>query len=843
MRWLLCMIVVVSALAGNKQLRAQATDVLLFESFDDVVAPELPGGWSGTPSAWETSTAAASPSGGNNVMSRGSIAGELRTPPLNLSDVSSATIRFVARRTSSFDMLNLTLTASVDGGSTFDVVIIAPGDALPEATSTYQQISAVLPSTLLGREEVLLRFEALGNSSSTANSRLDDVQVTAERPVSISPVQLSFTAAPGQTATSTFVATNFSGDLLELSAPTVTSGPFSVQPSGEVVLSDGSAQEYVVSFAPIADGDYGATLSIVHAHGTGVVQLTGTTMGGRLGFLAPSSVATEGAAVDVVLSLDFTNVFGLHGVQFEAVWDDPALLLEGISRGTSIGDAGAWTLSHESAGQSVRSVLLANGLQNLAPGRYDSLLILQFLLPDEDEASGDSVQLTLTNVIGALAVPEGRDANLTANPARHTVYIGEREAFLVPEPTELVLPDVQVGDSVSGVLSVANPGGNAPLVIQSVASTNALVRVSPDSATVEPDSAFLFTVTFTPSFEHFGVQHAVLRFVHTSTSGGADSVSVTARGVGGRGDADADGHVDAVDVVQVLDFVLERGTPEDGQLVSSDVFPFPQGDGLLDVRDLTVLTHAVVQAAWPDGIPLPAAPVMGNSTAPFLVVEEQKSGGSGEIHFGERWNLAVRTDVAVRALQVVLATTDVSSIKARDAGSVEDPPVILFHYDESHIRVICYRSDGQALPPGQVSLLEIEPKDGGGKVRPLYVTGVDEGMRRVPVTIVEPGSEGDDNEGPGSAPGLGLAYPNPIRFAAGERLRLPLVGRTGGGRGRASVYNILGQRVRRLKMVADGDTVLEWDGRDQHGGLVSPGIYFVRLDAGDSTTRAVVATP
>jgi ligand-binding sensor domain-containing protein len=53
------------------------------------------------------------------------------------------------------------------------------------------------------------------------------------------------------------------------------------------------------------------------------------------------------------------------------------------------------------------------------------------------------------------------------------------------------------------------------------------------------------------------------------------------------------------------------------------------------------------------------------------------------------------------------------------------------------------------------------------------------------------------------------------------------------------VYDLSGRKVRRLRGAANGGFV--WDGRDDDGGLVSPGIYFVRVEAqGRSAVARVV---
>jgi flagellar hook assembly protein FlgD len=84
---------------------------------------------------------------------------------------------------------------------------------------------------------------------------------------------------------------------------------------------------------------------------------------------------------------------------------------------------------------------------------------------------------------------------------------------------------------------------------------------------------------------------------------------------------------------------------------------------------------------------------------------------------------------------------------------------------------------------------------------------------------------------------LGLNYPNPfnpsttipfkvgsLKFGVGSHLPTSL-----------KIYNILGQLVRELvdEEKLPGNYQVIWDGKDQKGNLVSSGIYFYQLRAGD----------
>lgn len=72
-------------------------------------------------------------------------------------------------------------------------------------------------------------------------------------------------------------------------------------------------------------------------------------------------------------------------------------------------------------------------------------------------------------------------------------------------------------------------------------------------------------------------------------------------------------------------------------------------------------------------------------------------------------------------------------------------------------------------------------------------------------------------------------YPNPFNPATTIRYQLSKQGDT-----RLEVYTMLGQRVRTLvdAMQNSGTYLIEWDGRDGNGAVVSSGVYFIRLQSG-----------
>jgi uncharacterized repeat protein (TIGR01451 family) len=83
----------------------------------------------------------------------------------------------------------------------------------------------------------------------------------------------------------------------------------------------------------------------------------------------------------------------------------------------------------------------------------------------------------------------------------------------------------------------------------------------------------------------------------------------------------------------------------------------------------------------------------------------------------------------------------------------------------------------------------------------------------------------------GSAPvfALTVGAPNPFRDATSFRFSLPAPAST-----QLSVFDVTGRRVRTLldRPLEAGQFDARWDGRDEGGRAVAPGVYFVRLQSG-----------
>jgi len=73
------------------------------------------------------------------------------------------------------------------------------------------------------------------------------------------------------------------------------------------------------------------------------------------------------------------------------------------------------------------------------------------------------------------------------------------------------------------------------------------------------------------------------------------------------------------------------------------------------------------------------------------------------------------------------------------------------------------------------------------------------------------------------------AWPNPFRAGVTLRFALPRA-----GAGAVAVYDVAGRCVRHLRRgaLAAGAQALTWNGRDDAGATLGPGLYFARVECG-----------
>lgn len=692
-----------------------AQTILFSENFDGVTAPAPPAGWT-IGDGWDTRTSSASPgSGANNLTHSGSGLGSADTPVIDLSTATGATLSYLARRTDSYDIGNLRVLGSNDGGVTFPTTILGAGSALPVDGSTYDSIGVALPADLIGSSTVVVRFEGLGLSSSSSNARIDDVLITSS------------------------------------------------------------------STPPPSDG-------------------------GTISFSTSETVAqAQDVGIQVPLTLDLSAPDGLQGLQFRASWDIDSLLAIAVNRGSALVDTDSWTVDFETGENYVDVVILGAGTTSLPSGTYAPLVTLEFNAGAADLTQVGSIRLQ--NVVGALATPEATDAGI-APGSDHAITLTGRVANFVASALNLDAGLVQVGDPDSVLFTVSHPDGQTDLVIDSVAISNHLFSIFPASANVPPNESRDFYVTFAPTTTEFGRQEGEIVFFHNA-DGDSTVIFITGKGFSGRGDADGDGVVDALDVTYAIDFVLARFVPEAVQLTASDLFPFPFGDLAIDVRDLTVLTQAIARGIWPDGIGLPMEEIstaIASSGLARVVISPSEE---------EETHVEIAHNVPLRSLQFVFPSeSDVSR------GVRVDGLTVVAGYDESRreVRVLAFVADGGAVLPGTLEMTI--PGEVG---MPRFASAVDERRERMHVDAsVSTAAQVRKKE---REPVL-TPHPNPYRPDAGTLA----LGMTADVR----IFDVLGRQVYAAKHVGS------WDGRDGAGRLVAPGLYIIRTESGsDRQSRPV----
>jgi hypothetical protein len=823
----------------------QPTTTLFLEEFDAVSPPDLPAGWTASNGTWRTIATTPSPGSGQNSLYATGSAGTVNAPLLDLRRMRSGRLRYLARRSPAYGQDVLQVSVSVDGGLTFPLVLLPPGDALPLATSTYEPVEVDLPDALRYQNDVVLRFEQREGVGG-ANLRIDDVRITGQvASFSASHRSLALRAGPGAQDCGEVRILNHEDEARTLLAPTVEGEGFSAEPPGAVMLAAGGHADYSVCFTPAADGVRTGRVLFSDADGeVEEVTLTGRTSDGNLfGFSTSASAALEETAeVHIPLSLVHTGATPLQGVQFSVSWTNDDMHFLGVEAGSALGAEGQWiTDARALDGQpNARILLLESSSGGIPAGVYDPAVILRVGTGSISPVDERSTTLTLTNILGSLARPTGDDAGLIPGTETHVLTLQRRKAYFTASPGALDFGVVAAGRSGARQVTVTNPGATKTLAVASVTTTNARYTVAPPVAWIAPGAQQVFSVTFSPTAEAFGLQTGSLVFVHNGEGGGSSALQLTGTGTGGHGDADGDGMVDATDLVLAVDVVLGRHQPTPAQLESIDLFPFPDGDGDVDVRDLTVLAQGIVRDRWPDETPLPvplSAP--DAKTAPEALVTLTHAEGDGGAHF------LLDHSVPLRAFQVALDAPGVTGDARVHAELVGAPGIAALAVTDQasgSIRLLIYRPDGGTIDPGSRRVLILP---GDVTVTRRYATAVGEDRTRFPVatpTMIPTRSELQD-EGPVSG-SVRAPYPNPFRPGA-DVVRIPVTRNVPGEVGLA-VYDLTGRRIARLSGHASpGSGEVLWDGCDASGRVVSGGVYLIRLEAGDGRGEAwvVIAVP
>ncbi len=276
------------------------------------------------------------------------------------------------------------------------------------------------------------------------------------------------------------------------------------------------------------------------------------------------------------------------------------------------------------------------------------------------------------------------------------------------------------------------------------------------------------------------------------------------------GDANGDYQVDLADVAQEIDAVYDGSEP------GSDLYPWGNPDGQIDVRDLLILVRAVLAGEWPDGSPLNAA-AAGKTASGSEYAATTTASESGRIDL-LGGSLNIETSVPIKVLMVMLhGAADIDF----EANAAFDGTVMRgIHTASGALRVMFYRLDGGPLAFEEGTLGRVT-----GGMRRLEAEAVSAEGLMIPIEsgMTSVGAD-HDHELPESVV-LTQNYPNPFNPTSQFELVLPETQQV-----EVAVFNLFGQRVATLHsgVLAAGTQTFRVDG----AGL-SSGQYFYRAQGRD----------
>ena len=816
---------------------AQPDAVLWFENFDAAGSLDDLHGWS-FGHGWILSSATpSSGSGRQSIEVRGNAEGAAETPIFDLRRLKDGELRYLTRRTGSFPDNGVRVLASIDGGLTYPYVVADTGSTLGSGGS-WRQMNLPLPPEVVGSETARFMFESTVSLTASPTVRFDDIAVGGEPYFYVEPPSGLFAAEPGDVEVQTLTLYNNTSDALSVAAADLTGHFFSIDPTGPVVVPVGASQEYIITFAPEEEGTYPG--EIIFSSGTVgllTVPIVGLTAPNVVSFTQTGSVAGETAVGhEVGISLGYSNEeANLQGLQMSISWDDDVAGIASIEKGIPVlGDE--WTVSFNIVDQSATILLFDNSGMGLPVGHHPDLITLlvdtDILYDGEREAT-----FTIDEVIGALAVPTADDAQLIIRLGEHQLRVEHRSANLEVNVDALDFGMLDIGQTLTETFWLLNPGGERPFTVADLTFGEGPLTVDPASATINPNDTVVFTVTFAPTETEFGMRDSPLRIAHNAEPNGVFDLPVRAIGIWGRGDNDGDGMVDAMDIVNTTDFILGRENPTSRQMSRSDLYPFEDGDGELDIRDLSVTVQAIVRDEWPDGVSLPATYDLPPDDAgkqlamPVLI---SISDAAPDLL------LELETAEPLRALQLHFQIEDIAEMPRLILNQAGAPTASaqVTSDEDGNVRILLYRPDGGVVEPGTYRFARIQRSRGGGFITREYATAIGGTKQRLPVDVEGLVATPTERISPAGFE-VGSPYPNPIR--SGSTLRVSLRGMPESGGIRLEVFDLLGRRVDQRDIPSSHASALEWDVRSTHGGTMSPGVYLLRISNGDyATTRKIV---
>ena len=524
------------------------------------------------------------------------------------------------------------------------------------------------------------------------------------------------------------------------------------------------------------------------------------------GFTADSSVWNPDSGSHFLsIDLSWPGPDSIQGFQFDLTFDASLVAFSGVTASPTALSGADWEISQTNG----RIVAFSISGETLPPGENASILTTEWAYIGSPLARDTTITLGISGLVVAEASPAGDAISLPNGRRSHVLRIIANTASISVAADSLDFGLVSVGDSTSLSVEISNPTGSAALVIDSVQSSSHLFRLNSSIGPISSGQSALATFWFTPTLTAYGVVNGSAWIYHNAASD-STLISFTGIGVGGRGDADGDGTLDVADVVSALDVVSGLVSIGPAEIARYDLYPFPSGDGLVDVRDLTVQIQAILCASWPDNSALPVgpAPAPGAGKATNDAVFVSTLGGK----------LFLDTEVALRGVQIELLTSrEPVSMIASKSGVRSN-----VHFDgaSSAFRTVLVLDRSSSLQPGRHLLLDHLSND--TEVKLALVVTIDK-QKLVAQLLDGIHTAAEAPENPLISPFA--IYPNP--FSLTSNAEITILSPAGAQNGRLEVVDLLGRVVFSTQTDTNGKTVIL---RDQLPS--APGLMFFRLETG-----------
>lgn len=302
------------------------------------------------------------------------------------------------------------------------------------------------------------------------------------------------------------------------------------------------------------------------------------------------------------------------------------------------------------------------------------------------------------------------------------------------------------------------------------------------------------------------------------------------------GDVNLDNFVNILDILEMIDYILERTGPWTAQQIfQGDIAPWtvgaplPTRDGLINVLDLAVLQNIVLTGHYPSGIPV--YKVANNDfQVTYNSLDKITPGMNAKLTFYvTEKGIAVELESLKKVKGVQMELDAVKSIVPINTSMTSIFDQAFFYQQETFLRMLSFDAAALPLQPGRFFLADL-PFNLNKKhdVQISDVIVADENNQAMSKVEVEIKYEG--------APFIPTQYlleqnyPNPFNPSTSVQFQIPQDGLV-----TIKVYDLLGQEVATLFSgdALAGTYTLNWNGLDLKGSAVASGNYIYRMTAGD----------